>query len=100
MFKEVLSGELPGVSRVFKPVLSRIGLLSRSEAGLRWLLDFAKGPLDYSGWIRFMHGVVDNTDGYVAVSKTLWSIHISHLTELENKPFEVVYNLITEPLSI
>ena len=47
-----------------------------------------------------MHGVVDNTDGYVAVSKTLWSIHISHLTELENKPFEVVYNLITEPLSI
>jgi glycosyltransferase involved in cell wall biosynthesis len=78
--------------------LAKIGLLSSIRARLYWLLDFAKGPSDYYRWSRLMSGVVEAIDGFVAVSKALWDIHVSHLLGLGSKPFSIVYNPVTEPL--
>jgi len=77
---------------------SRIGLLSADKAFLYWLLDFVKGPLDYSKWRHLMAGVFENIDGYIAVSNTLWKIHRSHIPELANKPHAIIYNPVIEPL--
>jgi glycosyltransferase involved in cell wall biosynthesis len=78
--------------------LAKIGLLSGARAGLYWLLDFVKGPLDYYEWSKLMDDVVESIDRFVAVSKALWDIHVRHLPDLNNEPFSVIYNLITEPL--
>ena len=78
--------------------LEKMGLLSSTRAGLYWMLDFVKGPLDFFKWSRLMDGVVESIDGFVAVSKALWDIHVSHLPSLSSKPFSVVYNPVTEPL--
>jgi len=78
--------------------LAKIGLLSSAKAGIYWLLDFAKSPLDYFRWIRLVRGVIDSIDGFIPVSKALWEIHTSHIPELKKKPFRIVYNLATKPL--
>jgi glycosyltransferase involved in cell wall biosynthesis len=79
--------------------LAKIGLLSSARARLYWLLDFAKGPLDFFRWSRLMNGVVESIDGFIAVSKALWNIHVHHLPSLSKKSFSIVYNLVTEPLN-
>jgi len=78
--------------------LSRIGLLSSTRTRVYWLLDFVKGPLDFAKWRAVMKNVVDNIDGFIAVSNALWNIHVKHIPKLEEKPHVVVYNPITEPL--
>jgi len=78
--------------------LAKVGLLGDIRARLYWLLDFVKGPLDFFRWSEFMNGVVESIDGFIAVSKTLWDIHVRHLPSLSSKPFSIVYNLVTEPL--
>jgi len=78
--------------------LEKIGLLSSARARLYWLLDFAKGPYDYYRWSKLMRDVVESIDGFVSVSKALWSIHVSHIPSLSNYPFSIVYNPVTEPL--
>jgi glycosyltransferase involved in cell wall biosynthesis len=78
--------------------LAKIGLLSSARAGLYRLLDFVKGPLDYYEWSRLMCGVVESIDGFIAVSKTVWNTHVSHLPGLGSKPSSIVCNLVTEPL--
>ena len=78
--------------------LAKIGLLSGTRAWFYWLLDFVKGPLDFLRWSRLMDSVVESIDGFIAVSKALWSIHVRHLPSLGSKPFSIVYNLVTEPL--
>ena len=45
-----------------------------------------------------MGNVLDSIDGYIAVSRALWDIHLAHLPELREKPSEVVYNPVTTPL--
>ena len=77
---------------------AKIGLISSIRARLYWLLDFVKGPIDYFKWTRLMDGVVESINGFVAVSKALWNIHISHLPGLGSKPSSIVYNPVTEPL--
>lgn len=77
---------------------SRIGLLGSTKARTYWLLDFAKGPLDLLRWRAAMSGVLDNIDGFIAVSKALWDIHVKHVPELKDRPHAVVYNPVTEPL--
>jgi len=78
--------------------LEKIGLLSSAKARLYWLLDFAKGPYDYFRWSKLVKNVVESIDGFVSVSKALWSIHVSHIPSLSNYPFSIVYNPVTEPL--
>lgn len=78
--------------------LAKIGLLEDARARLYWLLDFVKGPLDFFRWSRLMNGVIESIDGFIAVSKALWDIHVRHLPSLSSKPFSIVYNLVTEPL--
>jgi len=78
--------------------LAKIGLLGDAKARLYWLLDFVKGPLDFFRWSRLINGVVESIDGFIAVSKALWNIHVRHLPSLSSKPFSIVYNLVTEPL--
>jgi len=78
--------------------LEKIGLLSSAKAKLYWLLDFAKGPYDYYRWFKLVRNVVESIDGFVSVSKALWSIHVSHMPSLSNYPFSIVYNPVTEPL--
>jgi len=78
--------------------LAKIGLISGVRAGLYWLLDFVKGPLDFFKWSRVMNSVAESIDGFIAVSKALWEIHVRHLLSLSSKPFSIVYNLVTEPL--
>ncbi len=78
--------------------LAKIGLLGDTRAKLYWLLDFVKGPLDFFRWSELMNGVVESIDGFIAVSKALWDIHVRHLPSLSSKPFSIVYNLVTEPL--
>jgi len=78
--------------------LAKMESLSRVKASIYWLLDLAKGPLDYFKWTRLLHGVVDSIDGFIPVSKALWEIHTSHTPELNDKPFKVIYNLVREPL--
>ncbi|MCC6010433.1 MAG: glycosyltransferase [Fervidicoccaceae archaeon] len=78
--------------------LAKIGLLSDVRARLYWLLDFAKAPLDYYEWSKIVDGAVEFIDGFIAVSKALWNIHVSHIPSLSNYPFNIVYNPITEPL--
>jgi len=78
--------------------LSRIGLLSGGRAGIYWLLDFIKGPSDFFRWRKLMDEVLDSIDGFIAVSKAAWGIHVKHLPELESRPLAVVYNPVTEPL--
>jgi glycosyltransferase involved in cell wall biosynthesis len=73
-------------------------LLSSARARLYRLLDFVKGPIDYFRWTRLMDDVVESIDGFIAVSKALWNIHISHLPDLGSKPYSIVYNIVTEPL--
>jgi glycosyltransferase involved in cell wall biosynthesis len=77
--------------------LSRIGLLSEARAGLYWLLDLTKGPLDYSRWRHVMKDAIENIDGYIAISNTLWNIHVSHIQDLSGTSHEVVYNPVTAP---
>ena len=78
--------------------LAKIGLLGDTRAKLYWLLDFVKGPLDFLRWSELMNGVVESIDGFTAVSKALWDIHVHHLSGLSSKPFSVVYNPVTAPL--
>ena len=78
--------------------LAKIGLLSSARARLYWLLDFVKGPLDFFKWSRVMNNVAESIDGFIAVSKALWEIHVRHLLSLSSKPFSIIYNLVTEPL--
>jgi glycosyltransferase involved in cell wall biosynthesis len=78
--------------------LAKIGLLSGTRAWLYWLLDFVKGPLDFFRWFRLVNDIAESIDGFIAVSKTLWDIHVHHLPGLSNKPFSIVYNPVTEPL--
>jgi glycosyltransferase involved in cell wall biosynthesis len=78
--------------------LAKIGLLSSARARLYWLLDFVKGPLDYYEWSKLVNGVVESIDGFIAVSKALWDIHVSHLPGLNNRPSSVIYNPVIEPL--
>jgi glycosyltransferase involved in cell wall biosynthesis len=78
--------------------LAKIGLLSSTRARLYWLLDFVKGPLDFFRWFKLMGGVVESIDGFVAVSKDLWDVHVNHLPSLGSKLFNIVYNPVTEPL--
>jgi glycosyltransferase involved in cell wall biosynthesis len=78
--------------------LAKIGLLGDARARLYWLLDFVKGPLDFFRWSRLINGIVESIDGFIAVSKALWNIHVCHLPSLSSKPFSIVYNLVTEPL--
>jgi len=78
--------------------LAKIGLLSSAGARLYWLLDFAKGPLDFFRWSRLMNGVVESIDGFIVVSKALWNTHVCHLPSLSGKPFCIVYNPVTKPL--
>jgi glycosyltransferase involved in cell wall biosynthesis len=78
--------------------LEKIGLFSNARARLYWLLDFAKGPYDYYRWSKLVGDVVESIDGFVSVSKALWSIHVSHMPSLSNYPFSIVYNPVTEPL--
>jgi len=76
----------------------KMGLYSNARARLYWLLDFVKGPLDFFKWSRLMDGVAESINGFVAVSKAMWNIHVNHLPSLGSKPFSVVYNPVTEPL--
>ncbi len=78
--------------------LAKIGLLGNTRAKLYWLLDFVKGPLDFLRWSELMNGVVESIDGFIAVSKALWDIHVHHLSGLGSKPFSIVYNPVTAPL--
>jgi len=78
--------------------LARIGLLSGGRARLYWFLDFAKGPLDFLRWRKFMSGVLESIDGFIAVSKVMWDIHLKHVPEIKSKPSVVIYNPVTEPL--
>jgi glycosyltransferase involved in cell wall biosynthesis len=78
--------------------LAKIGLISGARAGLYWLLDFVKGPLDYYEWSKLVDGVVESIDAFIAVSKAVRDIHVNHLPSLNNKPFSIIYNPITEPL--
>jgi glycosyltransferase involved in cell wall biosynthesis len=78
--------------------LARMGLLGSVKARSYWLLDFVKGPLDFFRWSRLMNGVAESIDGFIAVSKALWDIHVHHLPSLGSKPFSIVYNPVTEPL--
>jgi len=78
--------------------LAKIGPLGDTRAKLYWLLDFVKGPLDFLRWSELMNGVVESIDGFIAVSKALWDIHLHHLSGLGSKPFSIVYNLVTGPL--
>jgi glycosyltransferase involved in cell wall biosynthesis len=71
--------------------LARVGLLDGVRAGAYWLLDFGKGPLDYSKWRRVMDSVVDSIDFFVAVSNATRDIVVSHLPEVRDR-VEVVYN--------
>jgi len=78
--------------------LAKIGLLGDTRARLYWLLDFVKGPLDFFRWSELMNGVVESIDGFIAVSKALWDIHVHHLSGLGSKQFSIVYNPVTAPL--
>jgi len=78
--------------------LAKIGLLSSARARLYWLLDFVKGPLNFFRWSRSMNSIIESIDGFIAVSKALWEIHVRHLLSLSSKPFSIVYNPVTEPL--
>jgi len=78
--------------------LAKMDLLGGARARLYWLLDFVKGPLDFFRWSRVMNNVAESIDGFIAVSKALWDIHVHHLSSLSNKPFSIVYNPVTEPL--
>jgi glycosyltransferase involved in cell wall biosynthesis len=78
--------------------LAKIGLFSSTRARLYWLLDFAKGPIDYFRWTRLMDNIVESIDGFIAVSKAMWDIHVRHLPSLSSKPFSIVYNPVTAPL--
>ncbi len=77
---------------------AKIGLLGDTRARLYWLLDFIKGPLDFFRWSELMNGVVESIDGFIAVSKALWDIHVHHLSGLSSKPFSIVYYPVTAPL--
>jgi glycosyltransferase involved in cell wall biosynthesis len=77
---------------------AKIGLLGDARARLYRLLDFVKGPFDFFRWSRLMNGVVGSIDGFIAVSKALWDIHVRHLPSLGSRPFSIVYNPVTEPL--
>ena len=77
--------------------LAKVGLLSESRASLYWLLDFAKGPVDFAKWRLLMKNVVRSIDGFIAVSNNLWDIHLKHLPELKGKPHVVVYNPALTP---
>lgn len=76
----------------------RIGLLSNTRARFYWLLDFAKGPLDFAEWKTIMKSVLNSIDGFIPVSNALWKIHVKRIPELYEKPHVVVYNPVTEPL--
>jgi len=78
--------------------LARIELLNSVKASIYWLLDFVKGPLDYFKWLKLLRGVIDSIDAFLPVSKALWEIYVSHIPELKDKPFKVIYNPVTEPL--
>jgi len=78
--------------------IAKTGLLGDARARLYWLLDFVKGPLDFFRWSRVMNNVAESIDGFIAVSKALWDIHVHHLSSPSNKPFRIVYNPVTEPL--
>jgi glycosyltransferase involved in cell wall biosynthesis len=78
--------------------LAKIGLLGGTRARLYWLLDFIKGPVDFFRWSKLVDNVAESIDGFVAVSKALWNIHVTHLPNLGSKPFSVVYNPVVEPL--
>jgi glycosyltransferase involved in cell wall biosynthesis len=78
--------------------LAKIGLISGARARLYWLLNFAKGPVDYFRWTGLVDNIVGSIDGFVAVSKALWDVHVHHLSGLGSKPFSIVYNPVTAPL--
>ncbi|OYT57528.1 MAG: hypothetical protein B6U76_00735 [Desulfurococcales archaeon ex4484_217_2] len=78
--------------------LARIGLINNTRAYTYWLLDLVKGPLDYRKWSKLLDNVVNSIDGFIPVSKALWNVYVSHIPELEEKSFEIIHNMVTEPL--
>jgi len=92
------AGRITRCKQVINLELAKIGLFSSTRAWLYWLLDFAKGPVDYFRWTRLMGDTVESIDGFIAVSKAVWDIHVHHLCGLGSKPFSIVYNPVTAPL--
>ena len=84
--------------------LVTLGFFSRKKAMIyRWLY-FVKGPIDFikafRSLTRNIEGIIKSIDGFIAVSKAMKNILISHVPELTEKPFEVVYNPIDIPVDI
>ncbi len=79
--------------------LAKIGVFSSPRDWLYLSLFFARGPISYFRSIRPMDNIVESIDGFIAVSKAVWDIHVHHLSGLGSKPFSIVYNPVTAPLS-
>jgi glycosyltransferase involved in cell wall biosynthesis len=78
--------------------LAKIGVFSSPRDWLYLSLFFARGAISYFRLIRPMDNIVESIDGFIAVSKVVWDIHVHHLSGLGSKPFSIVYNPVTAPL--
>ena len=78
--------------------LSKVGYLNKRKACIYNGASFLKGPLDYTRWRQLVGDVVDNIDGFIAVSNSLWKIHVAHIPHLGNKPHVIIKNPSVMPL--
>ncbi|WP_069807892.1 glycosyltransferase family 4 protein [Vulcanisaeta thermophila] len=60
------------------------------------LLTTIKAPIDYFKWLE-KGNVIKYIDALIAVSKAVKDLHLLHLPELKEKPFEVIYNPVIIP---
>lgn len=76
--------------------LHRCQALGGSRMRLYQLLDLVKGPLDFERW-PMSTDVLENIDGFAAVSKSVKELTLIHLPQLRGAPFEVVDNPFIVP---
>lgn len=80
--------------------LAKVGILQQWKSVIYKALDLVKGPYDYYRWPMRKRNIVDAIDGFIAVSKAVKDIHLSHMPELREKPFEVIYNPVNVPKEV
>jgi glycosyltransferase involved in cell wall biosynthesis len=72
--------------------MAKWNLVNHRRAEIYRLVDFIKGPLDFSRWPINRH-IVDSIDRFIAVSNAVRDIHVAHMPCLRNR-ISVVYNPI------
>jgi glycosyltransferase involved in cell wall biosynthesis len=82
--------------QLFNERLNEFGLMSKPRMRVFQLLDFVKGPVDFTRW-PMSTDVIESIDGFVAPSEFARDLVMAHLPQLETVPVEVIHNPVFVP---